>query len=399
MKKPDASSDSTKRTYESRPTSGAPFGNRNRDVIASIASDDKVDLERREAYIEPNTRDFLRKLLQCCDKEEIIPIYVPDSGFIYNIRDPEMPESQAQKVEKSFLYNLAKLDILESNFFDSISSCPHCSSTIITLHNRCPKCKSHNIAKTSLTEHIPCGCIDQRSNYKNDHCPKCGEQLVEGQYRNMGRWYVCNQCSERFENPEFDAICRSCNKNFSIKEAQVLVVPKFKLNPRRMKEIRQNVASLEDVRTLLAGLGFTIEMPGFAFGQKSGMQHHFSLIAKKQIAGNQTVIALDHAVSEFEVQASPLILYIYKTSEVKVDIPIFVAMPKLNDTARKIAEGHNIILIDGSTDQQELAELIKQQVQNRIDQKTITEPTPQPQTQPEQQEKSSFLNKLRIKKN
>jgi ssDNA-binding Zn-finger/Zn-ribbon topoisomerase 1 len=227
-------------------------------------------------------------------------------------------------------------------------------------------------------------------------CPKCGEQLTEGQYKNMGRWYVCNQCAERFENPEFDAVCRSCNKNFPIKEATVLEVPKFKLNLRRMKEIRQNVASLENIRTLLSDLGFSIEMPGFAMGHKSGMQHHFSLIGKKIVNGNETIIALDHSVSESEVQASPLILYIYKTSEVKVDIPIFIAMPKLNETAKKIAEGHNILVIEGSTDQQDLMEYIKQQIQNRIDLKAPVEQEPSPQ---QQQEKGSFLNKLRGKKN
>ena len=112
------------------------------------------------------------------------------------------------------------------------------------MHNRCPKCRSHNVEKTSLTEHIPCGNIDQKEKYKDDRCPKCGEPLVEGQYRNMGRWYVCQECGERFEHPELDLVCRCCNKNFTLKEAQVVKIEKFLLNSNRKKEIRQNVASL-----------------------------------------------------------------------------------------------------------------------------------------------------------
>jgi len=76
-------------------------------------------------------------------------------------------------------------------------------------------------------------------------------------------------------------------------------------------------------------------MPGWAIGEKSGMRHQFSLLAKKEINGRQKLIALDMVVGESEVQASPLILYIYKTSEVTVDIPIFVAFPRFSDTAQK----------------------------------------------------------------
>jgi ssDNA-binding Zn-finger/Zn-ribbon topoisomerase 1 len=351
-----------------------------------LDSDDQIEQERRDAYIEPKTRSLLRDLIQCEDKAEIIPKYNPSIGFIYELseRGPE------DYIPKSFLENLARLDILHKEFFDSVSVCPNCQSSINTLHNRCPKCKSHNIDKTSLTEHIPCGFIDQRSKYVGNVCPKCGERLVEGQYRNMGRWYVCRDCTERFEDPEYDIVCRSCNKNYTIKEGLLTEISKFSLNQNRKKEIRQNVASLENFRELLTQLGFTVEIPGLATGQKSGMQHHFSLIAKKQIKGQEITIALDHAVSESEVSSSPLILYIYKMSEVKVDIPIFVAMPQLNETAKKIAQGHEILLIEGSTEEKEVIEKIKTDIESRIEMKLIEAEV----NQKMKKEKSSFMDRL-----
>ncbi len=300
-------------------------------------------------------------------------------------------------ISKDLLENLARLDILKKAFFDSVSVCPNCESTTITLHNRCPKCKSHNVEKTSLTEHIPCGYINQRDKYVDNRCPKCGEPLIEGQYRNMGRWYVCQECGEKFENSESDLVCRSCAKNFTIKEAKPVEVPKFSLNLQRKKEIRQNVASLENIQGLLASLGFSVEIPGLVIGQKSGMQHHFSLIAKKIVDGQEKVIALDHSVSESEVSTSPLILYIYKTSEVKVDVPIFVAIPQLNETARKIAQGHNILLIEGSTDEKEVMAKIKSEIEKSL------EPKPQDNSlnnQPEESksQKKSFMDKFMGKK-
>lgn len=164
-----------------------------------------------------------------------------------------------------------------------------------------------------------------------------------------------------------------------MKEARVSEIPKFSLNLNRKNEIRQNVSGLEDIRTLLVEMGFSVEMPGLSIGQKSGIQHHFSLIAKAHTPiGQRIIIALDHAVSESEVTSAPVILYVYKTSEVRVDIPIFVAKPKLNDTARKIAQGHDILLIEGPTEEREVIDKIKMEIENRTKQKImINEPLDQ----------------------
>jgi ssDNA-binding Zn-finger/Zn-ribbon topoisomerase 1 len=333
-------------------------------VTAKIG--DSVQSERREAYVEPLTREFLRSLLELGEKCEILPSYRPGLGFLY--RAEGLPEKEGNhRCSREFLDNLVKLDILQKSFCDSISTCPNCESVVITLHHRCPKCKSHHVVKTSLTEHIPCGYIDQRDQYKGDVCPKCGKSLAEGEYRNMGRWYVCKECNERFEEPQFDVICRGCNSHFTIDEVRVLDVPKFKLNPMRIMEIRQNVASLESISKLLADLGFSIEMPGTITGHRSGMNYQFSLLAKKQVGGKEVVVAVDHEVAEDEIQASPIILYIYKISEMKVDIPVFIALPKLSETAVKIAKGHEILVIEGVSNGGERLSEIKEEIKSRLD--------------------------------
>jgi predicted RNA-binding Zn-ribbon protein involved in translation (DUF1610 family) len=387
---------STTKTVEERSFMSKPSLSSSPDSIKSIDLEDKIELERKEAYIEPKTRDFLRILLQYSDNIEISPKISAGIGYIYQIVDHLCPDD-VQTISVDFLLKLSRLDILKKSFFDSIASCPDCGSIFLTLHNRCPKCKSHNIDKSGLIEHIPCGLIEQKGRFVGDMCPKCGEALIEGKYRNMGRWYICQVCGDRFENPEYDLICHICNTNFTIKEAAIREIPKFSLNPQRKKEIRQNIASLEDIRAILKELGFTIEIPGLTIGLKSGMQHHFSLIAKKQIDQQEIVIALDHAASEAEVQASPLILYIYKTSEVKVDIPIFIAMPQLSETARKIAQGHNILLIEGAIEDPEDMANIRSQIEDRITQKVLSN-LPEPTEDKKPEPSSSFLNKFGFKK-
>ena len=351
--------------------------------LMTTETDEQLQEKRKEAYLERPSQNLLRRLVKNGNNAEIIPIYDPNLGFIYKTAQQAFEEEISHEKVIDFLERLTRLDILEKRFFDTVSTCPHCESTAMTLHYHCPKCKSHNLVKTNLTEHIPCGFIIEREKYVNGNCPRCGDPLIENQYRDMGRWYVCRDCNEKFEHPDLQINCRKCNRIFTIEESKVLEIPKFTLNTIRKNEIRQNVASLQSISKLLQDLNFQVEIPGIATGQKSGMKHHFSLIARKDIQGEEIIIALDHAVSESEVQSSPLILYIYKTSEVKVDIPIFIAIHKLSETAKKVAQGHQILLIEGSPESQKTIDQIKREIEFRVIQKT--QPPPETPMLPNEQ--------------
>ena len=358
----------------------APKKDSNRTKEISLGApdiEDEIQLERREAYVEVETQKLLRELLRNETREEIVPSYDPAEGFVYRTVESVLDEKTDNKNIPEFLERLTRLDILKKSFYDSVTTCPNCASTMLTLHTSCPKCKSHHISKTSLTEHIPCGYIGEREKYIDGKCPKCGRSLDDTPFSDMGRWYMCRTCGEKFEHPEFDLVCRSCDNIFHIEQAGLKEISKYSIKTERKKEVRQNVASLDSINKLLTELNFEIQMPGWAIGEKSGMRHQFSLLARKEINGRQKLIALDMVVGESEVQASPLILYIYKTSEVTVDIPIFVAFPRFSDTAQKIAQGHNMILIEGSPDEPDNVARIKMEIQNRL------EPRPTMHTGPE----------------
>ena len=335
-------------------------------TIGAPDIEDEIELERREAYVELETQTLLRDLLRNDAKEEIIPTYDPTEGFIYKTIEHVCEEGTSNQKIVEYLERLTRLDILKKKFFDSVSTCPNCQSTNITLHNSCPKCRSHNISKTSLTEHIPCGYIGEREKYIDGNCPKCGLNISETPFADMGRWYICQACSEKFEHPRIEADCRSCETIFPVEEANLKEISKYSLNSQRKKEVRQNVASLDSISKLLTELNFEIQMPGVILGEKSGMRHQFSLLARKEIAGRQRIISIDQVVGENDVQASPLILYVYKTSEVTVDLPIFVAVPRLSETARKIAQGHQILLVEGSPEEADNMTRIKLEIENRL---------------------------------
>jgi len=339
-------------------------------ILTKPEAEEEIKLERKKAYMERPVQRVLRNILESGGKEEILPTHDPIFGFRYKIVEAAYDENVSPAEAEELLERLYHLEILEKSSFDTVSACPVCGSTSLTLHYRCPKCTGRHIVKTGLTEHVPCGNIDERDKYDRGHllpaCPKCGARLVEGEYRDMGLWYICRECGEKFEHPNLDLICRKCDNRFTIPTATVREISKYALSPDKEQEIRQNVTSLESINELLTELGFSVEMPASAIGEKSGIQHNFSLIAKKKLGDRENIIAVDHAVGEIEVGASPLILYTYKISEVKVDLPIFVAIPKLSETAKRIAQGYNLLIIEGIPQNKEQLAMLHDEIQKRL---------------------------------
>ena len=344
-------------------------------ALAKPGSEEEIELKRREAYIERPAQKLLRSLLESEKNAEILPTYDPSSSFRYETVESVFDENVTPAKAEQFLERLCRLEILRKSFFDTVSACPACGSTCITLHYNCPGCTSRHIVKTGLTEHIPCGNIEERDKYIQGHrmptCPKCGAGLVEGEYRDMGLWYVCRECGEKFEQPHLEVNCRKCDNRFKVEKAIVREISKYALNTDREQEIRQNVTSLESIYKLLTELNFNVEMPATVTGEKSGIQHKFSLMAKKNFEGRMCIVAVDHAVGDVEVGVSPLILHIHKISEVKVDLPIFVAIPKLGETAKRIAQGYSILVIEGIPKEKERLAMLNNEIQKRLSERIM----------------------------
>nr|MDO8133072.1 hypothetical protein [Candidatus Njordarchaeum guaymaensis] len=367
----------TQRTAEERLPAKLSFDEIKELMLAKPHMEEEIELKRMEAYIERPSQKLLRNLLEMGKEAEMLPTYDPSFGFRYKTAESAFDENVPPGEAEELLERLNHLEILGKKFFDTVSACPVCGSTTITLHYCCPKCTSHHIVKTGLTEHVPCGNIDERDKYYQGQghlmprCPKCGAKLVEGEYRDMGLWYICRECREKFEHPNLDLICRRCENRFTIQTAIVREISKYVLNPDKEQEIKQNVTSLENINRLLTELGFSVEMPALVTGEKSGIQHKFSLIAKKKFGDYEKIVAIDHAVGDIEVGISPLILYIYKISDVKVDFPIFVSIPKLSETARRIAKGHNLLVIEGIPQGEERIAMLRDEIQKRLSERIV----------------------------
>lgn len=81
----------------------------NKESIKIMELEDKGELGRREAFVDPKIRDLLRKLLLVGDKEGIIPVYVPSSGFVYQVTDNPTSENETNNISRDFLESLVEL--------------------------------------------------------------------------------------------------------------------------------------------------------------------------------------------------------------------------------------------------------------------------------------------------
>ncbi len=84
MKTNSQGTDTAQATEDQKQLVSKIFPNKNKEPIKTLDTEDKIELERREAYIEPHTRDLLREILEHSEKE-IIPKFVQGQGFVYQV--------------------------------------------------------------------------------------------------------------------------------------------------------------------------------------------------------------------------------------------------------------------------------------------------------------------------
>ena len=275
------------------------------------------------------------------------PIYDPKQGFRYPIVDEIVGDSSSTK---EFLQKLFEGGVLERKLYDKIVYCPSCSSANISIHYTCPHCKSFDVKKSALIEHIKCGYIDTEDRFQKYGelvCPRCNKELTNPDldYHKAGVWCTCNQCGKSFDIPVPAHFCRECHENFTFDEALYKDVYSYGLTSEAAKEANLGCVLTVPIIEFLEGLGFEVESPGFLNG-KSGTRHMFDLTAvsagKKQ---NTTVI--DFATSTDDVVSEHSVIAMFaKIFDVTPDRACLVAIPKMSENGRKLASLYKIDLVE-----------------------------------------------------
>jgi hypothetical protein len=308
--------------------------------------------ERLELYKDHDAQVLLGKFLSD-EIKELQPVFSIDRGYAYPLVDTIVGD---QSRVEAFLSKLYDAGILERKIYDKIITCPKCGSRNISVRYHCPHCKSFDIQKSSLIEHVKCGYMDVESNFHKEDkliCPKCHEELrrPEIDYRKAGVWCTCNECNKSFDIPAASHFCRDCQGDFTFEEIVIKNVYSYSLSANAKNEATVGWMLIAPIKEFLAGEGFKVESPAFLKG-KSGANHFFDFVARKG-ADVEKVLVIDLAVSgEATISEQPVIGLFAKIFDVSPDKAYLVAMPKISENAKKMAQLYKIHVVEAKNEKE-----------------------------------------------
>lgn len=308
--------------------------------------------ERQVLYKVTEVEHFLTNVIT--EDSVIKPQFDLEFGYRYSIVEKTL--NKEPNKAKAFLETLAQAGILDRKLYTIDLRCPNCDSSNVSTNYLCPFCGSINIAKNALIEHISCGYIDVLTNFgKNGDliCPKCHNKLELGKYRSVGNWYACESCGKRIELPHPSHTCRKCDARFTLDDAKYSKIYSYTLNSVAKEEIGRGIFLIDSIRDNLTKLGYDAKAPFISKGS-SGVEHTFDISLTK----NDQKIVIDVLTSDEPIPQVEIIKEYVKMLDVKVDLYI-IAIPKLDDEARKLAGSYSVNFIESYSPQEAVKTIIK----------------------------------------
>jgi transcription elongation factor Elf1 len=293
--------------------------------------------------------------------DALIPIFDLKRGFVY----PDVEEiiGESEDAEK-FLAMLVEAGVLKRELYDKAVHCPKCGSMNVSVQYCCPFCLSYDIKRSSLIEHIRCGYIDIEEKFVSGVeliCPKCRRKLTveDVDYRRAGLWCTCNKCGRSFDMPTPKHFCRNCQTSFTFENAKIKEAYKYRLNEDFVKTATSEWSILAPIRKLLEEKGFKVETPGFMEG-RSGVKHMFDIIAYNNGRKSERLaINISTSPDGKQVPDHAVIDMFAKTYDSDIEKAILIAIPKISENGRKLANHYKICLIEAKTPE-ETIERIKE---------------------------------------
>ena len=184
------------------------------------------------------------KLLAALMRGEIESI-TPKIGS--HISYPQVEALLKVNTEKAIqiLEELWEEGYLHKTFHSTVYSCPICGTSSIRPKVVCPKCRSEDIERVELVEHLGQGHIDIEERFLKDGeyvCPVCNKplKLIGVDYRKPGHAYLCANCKAISPEPLTLWTCNPSGHVFSLEEARSTKVYSYSLNHDRIEELSKN---------------------------------------------------------------------------------------------------------------------------------------------------------------
>ncbi|MFH0849066.1 MAG: restriction endonuclease [archaeon] len=305
--------------------------------------------ERREV------RSLLAWVLE--DNSEVKPTWIGKSfGFPELSRRLDVPDVTP------VLEELTSVGIFEKVPCDMELTCPTCSSSQeLRTKYVCPFCGELNLKKGPLVEHYSCGYVGFRHEFTSGEklvCPKCRKELrlVGTDYRIVENMFNCKSCRANFSVPGFVVRCYHCSKNYSLEEPNLGIVWAYRFREELRGEVMTSCVMDSALVSLYLEAGYEVERSKQLKGE-SGLVHTFDIVSTKE--EKKTAILISS--SSDGVGSDAVISFFAKKVDVNPEYAVLVAMPRLTDDAKKLAEVYGIETVEGK----DLQEIVMQ-LRNRL---------------------------------
>ena len=211
-----------------------------------------------------------------------------------------------RKVVEQVLEELHELGILERETCGVLVACPNCGSM--------------NVLDVKLLQHRECGWVGTEEDVRGDVCPGCGRRVKEF-VKVLG--FACMNCGNRFLHDE----------------AVFKQVYSYRISEKKFKEVVQNII-IAPVAEFFAEHEYDVEAPGKLAGE-SGVEHTFDVVARRD---GETVVVDIHFPKQPGEQT--IIRMFAKMFDVKPTRAIIVAVPRMSEVGKRLAESYKIDLIE-----------------------------------------------------
>lgn len=295
------------------------------------------------------------KLLEYCRSNKAIASFLQEMVLrgISEIRPiitssieyPELSEFFGGEAGK-ILEVMVKDGILKGVVVDRILMCPECNAITVRTRYLCPSCKSFNVERVLLIEHMVCGFIGSSRLFKkgeSEVCPRCGRTLKKAQvdWRAIGMTFECYECGLMFDEPKIAHKCIPNGHEFDPTNSKYEAVHKYVLNDEVVKMVREGFLISSTIYQVLASSGYEVHINGVVRGL-SGVDHGFNVVGSKD--GELTVIETTNLQSSRE----QLMQMIAKVIDSKPSQALLVVLSQSQEGLRELealASSLNIQLI------------------------------------------------------
>lgn len=246
-----------------------------------------------------------------------------------------------------FLDNLASLGMFEKLVNNKFLVCPdHQSSFLISVRVTCPKCNSINVDKLHLVEHRACGFITEKKRFEipgNDElkCPSCKKAIKnqEKELRIPASWYLCVDCTDKFDEAKLSLHCNEFNHDFTASQASSVTLYNYVLSDFENKPQLDQTKLRASISKVLSKHGYSVNENHIAKG-KSGIDHSVDLVGTDK--AGESVFVFINGSAENNSEIDSRLIQILDTSP---KIGILAGFGSISEKTVSIASRYNLSII------------------------------------------------------